>query len=120
MNEIESYVEPFVLNKPIEGSVVACVKESNSKAFKKNDLVFGQLLWPTDMAVNANLVHRISSDIETANNYLGILGMPGLTAYFGMLKIGKPKPEEVVIMSGTAVVKRSLIQNTTFAILPRS
>lgn len=102
MNEGKSYVEPFALNKPIEGSVVARVKESNSKDFKKDDLVFGQLPWATDMTVNSNLVHKISSPIESASKYLGILGMTGLTAYFGMLKIGKPKPKDVVVISGAA------------------
>lgn len=102
MNEGKSYVEPFSLNQPIQGSVVARVLDSNSKDFKKDDLVIGQLPWSTDIAINANQVQKISSNIETASEYLGILGMTGLTAYFGMIKIGKPMPEEVVIISGAA------------------
>lgn len=102
MNEGKSYVEPFALNKPIEGSVVARVKESKSKSFKKDDLVFGQLPWATDLVCSAEFVHKINPEVEDVSKYLGILGMTGLTAYFGLTKIGKPKAGDTVVVSGAA------------------
>lgn len=102
MNEGKSYVEPFALNKPIEGSVVARVKESKSKNIKKDDLVFGQLPWATDLVCSADSVHKISPSFDDISKYLGVLGMTGLTAYFGLTKIGKPKAGETVVISGAA------------------
>lgn len=56
MNAGKSYVEPFVLNEPLEVSVVARVSETKFKDFKKGDLVFGQPPWSTEMIVTSNRV----------------------------------------------------------------
>ena len=102
MNDAKSYVAPFALNQPIEGSVIARVADSKSQKFKTGDLVFGQLTWATEMVVNADSVNKIDTTDALASEYLGILGMTGLTAYFGLLKIGQPKTGETVVISGAA------------------
>ena len=102
MNDAKSYVAPFNLNQPIEGSVVARVAESKSSGFKVGDLVFGQLPWATEMVIAEAQVHKIDTNSAMASEYLGVLGMTGLTAYFGLLKIGKPKAGETVMISGAA------------------
>ena len=103
MNDAKSYVPPFSLHQPIDGSVVARVTESKAKSFKVGDLVFGQLPWATDMTVCSSQVEKIGSTDEAhASEYLGVLGMTGLTAYLGLLEIGKPKAGETVVISGAA------------------
>ncbi|MBC7464504.1 MAG: NADP-dependent oxidoreductase [Bdellovibrio sp.] len=102
MNDAKSYVEPFILDQPINGGVVARVSESKDPDFKKGDLVLGQLPWATEMIVSSSQVHKINTTEKLASEYLGVLGMTGLTAYFGLLKIGQPKAGETVIISGAA------------------
>jgi NADPH-dependent curcumin reductase CurA len=102
MNDAKSYVSPFVLHEPIEGSVVARVVESKSEDFKTGDLVFGQLIWATDMVVKSTSVMKIDLTDALPSEYLGVLGMTGLTAYFGLLRIGQPKAGETVVISGAA------------------
>ena len=102
MNDSKSYVAPFELNAPLEGGVVARVDESSSPDFKVGDLVFGQLPWATEMIVSDSTVRKVDTDSAFASEYLGILGMTGLTAYFGLLKIGQPKAGETVVISGAA------------------
>ncbi len=102
MNDAKSYVPPFEMNQPIEGSVIARVVESKDSNFKTGDLVLGQLPWATDMLVTTDRVRKINSTEAQASEYLGVLGMTGLTAYFGLLKIGQPKTGETVLISGAA------------------
>jgi NADPH-dependent curcumin reductase CurA len=109
MNAGKSYVEPFVLNEPIEGSVIARVAETNSKDFKTGNLVFGQLPWSTEMIVPSDQVHKIDTTHAHASEYLGVLGMTGLTAYFGFLKIGQPQAGETVVISGAAGAVGSVV-----------
>lgn len=109
MNDGKSYVAPFALDQPINGGVVARVSESKDVAFKKGDLVLGQLPWATEMTVPSSRVQKIDTTEELASQYLGILGMTGLTAYFGFLKIGQPKPGETVVISGAAGAVGSVV-----------
>lgn len=102
MNDAKSYVAPFALNQPIEGSVIARVGESKTPDFKEGDLVCGQLPWATEMVVTSEKVRKINTKDALASEYLGVLGMTGLTAYFGLLKIGQPKAGETVVISGAA------------------
>ena len=102
MNDSRSYIEPFQLDQPIDGSVVARVVESENVKLRVGDLVVGKLPWQTEMIVSGDKVHKIETTEDLASRYLGILGMTGLTAYFGLLKIGEPKAGETVLISGAA------------------
>ena len=102
MSEAKSYVSPFEVGKPIEGGVVGEVIESRHQAFKIGDAVIGPLLWQEIQPVAAEKVTKLNPDIAPLSYYLGILGMPGLTAYFGLLEIGKPLEGETVVVSGAA------------------
>ena len=102
MNDAKSYVPAFELNKPLEGNVVARVAESKSPNFKSGDLVVGQLPWSTESVVPTEKVRLIDTSNAMASEYLGALGMTGMAAYFGLLRIGQPKAGETVLVSGAA------------------
>ncbi|MFV8372239.1 NADP-dependent oxidoreductase [Flavobacterium sp. LB2P74] len=102
MNEGKSYVPQFELNKAIEGGVLATVLESKSDLFKTGDVVLGALPWNEKMIASDKNLQKIESTVESLTYYLGILGMTGLTAYFGLMHIGKPKAGETVVVSGAA------------------
>jgi NADPH-dependent curcumin reductase CurA len=102
MNDIKSYAAPFEVGKPIRGSVVAKVVESRSKSFNDGDVVFANLPWSTYCIEKAENLRKVDTSSVPPGYYLGILGMPGLTAYFGIVDIGKPKAGETVVISGAA------------------
>ena len=102
MNDAKSYAPPFEIDKPIAGGVVAKVVESKSDKYKTGDVVVGNLPWQKDMVANENAVRMIDTTAAPASYYLSILGMTGLTAYFGLMHIGKPKAGETVVVSGAA------------------
>lgn len=102
MSDAKSYVAPYEVGKPIEGGVVAEVVESRSPQFSPGDAVIGMLQWKLVQAVSAEKVTKLNKETAPLSYYLGILGMPGLTAYFGLLDIGKPKEGETVVVSGAA------------------
>lgn len=102
MNDAKSYAPPFEIGKPIAGGVIAKVIKSNSVNFKENDIVTGNLPWQQQCIATETSLLKIDTSIAPASYYLGILGMPGLTAYFGLMHIGKPKTGETVVVSGAA------------------
>jgi hypothetical protein len=102
MNDIESYIPSFQLNAPIEGGIMGKVMESKSDTLKAGELVLGTLPWATKSIGKASNLKKIIPSSISPSYYLGILGMPGLTAYFGLLDIGKPKAGETVVVSGAA------------------
>jgi NADPH:quinone reductase len=102
MNDAKSYVPPFEMGKPISGGAIAKVLKSNSTHFKENDTVTGTLPWQQYSIAKENSIIKIDTSIAPASYFLGILGMPGLTAYFGLMHIGKPKNGETVVVSGAA------------------
>ncbi len=102
MSDAKSYAPPYEVGKPIFGGIVAQVKESKAEGYKAGDYVLGFLPWQQEIIVAAAGLQRIDSTIAPLSYYLGILGMPGLTAYFGLLDIGKPKKGETVVVSGAA------------------
>ena len=102
MNDAKSYVPPFLVGKPIEGSVIARVIESKTDTFTKGDLVLGMLPWSQEFIAEGKGLQKIDLSAKHPSYYLGILGMTGLTAYFGLMEIGKPKSSETVVVSGAA------------------
>lgn len=102
MSDRRSYIDPFEIDKPINGGVVARVEDSRSSSFSKGDMVFGMLPWATYTVAKAAAVSKIDTAHIPASYYLGILGMTGLTAYFGVMNICEPKPGETFVVSGAA------------------
>lgn len=102
MENVESYVEPFKLNAVIEGGSIGEVIESKSDQFKTGDVVTGMFGWQEYHVAGENEVRQIDPSIAPITTNLHILGMTGLTAYFGLLDIGKPKAGETVVISGAA------------------
>jgi NADPH-dependent curcumin reductase CurA len=102
MTDKKSYVSPVKLGEVMRGSAIGLVLESKSDKFAAGDYVFGMLGWQQFALLNENgrKLHRIPGVPLTV--WLGPLGGTGLTAYFGLLDIGKPQPGETVVVSGAA------------------
>lgn len=102
MNDAKSYISTYEMNQPISGGVVAKVIESDVAALKPGSYVMGRLPWREQFNAPVKLLQVINADIAPPSYYLGILGMPGLTAYFGISEICKPKAGETGVISGAA------------------
>lgn len=102
MNDVKSYVPPFALNQPIQGDVIAEVVESRNHHFKAGDFVAGMLDWALYSISDGQGLRKIDPQLGPLTSALNVLGLPGLTAYFGLLDIGQPKPGETVVVSGAA------------------
>ncbi len=102
MVNAESYIEPFELNKVIEGGAIGEVIESKSNRFEPGDIVIGNFGWQEYYVAQENDIRKIDPSVAPITTHLGILGMTGLTAYFGLLDIGQPKEGETVVISGAA------------------
>ena len=102
MNDRRSYVAPFQLNEVLTGGIVGEVVESKSNYLVKGNFVVGNLGWQDYSIANEKEVRKVEPEIAPVSTALGVLGMPGLTAYFGLLDIGQPKQGETVVVSGAA------------------
>ncbi|MFI8576174.1 NADP-dependent oxidoreductase [Rossellomorea aquimaris] len=109
MSDAKSYVEPFQLNEALAGGAVGEVVESESGHFQKGDFVVGMLPWQEYSLANEKQVRSIDPNVAPISTHLSILGMTGLTAYFGLLDIGQPKEGETVVVSGAAGAVGSVV-----------
>jgi NADPH-dependent curcumin reductase CurA len=100
MRQARSYVPPFEVGGVIESGVVGEVVESRSPSFQAGDLVTGMLGWRLYNLVAPGQVRKVDTRIAPVTTALGVLGVTGATAYFGLLDIGQPKPGEMVVVSG--------------------
>ncbi|GAB2472322.1 putative NADP-dependent oxidoreductase YfmJ [Hymenobacter qilianensis] len=102
MNEGKSYVPPFEVGQPMEGGMVAEVVESQHPKLPVGSVVVGSLPWQEYSLSDGRGLQPIPADQAPLSYYLGLLGMPGITAYFGLLDICQPKAGETVVVSGAA------------------
>ncbi|MBM7705067.1 NADP-dependent oxidoreductase [Metabacillus iocasae] len=102
MNDTKSYVPPFQLNEVISGGIVGKVVESKADSFQEGEIVTGYLEWKRYSKASAKHLQKVDPNLAPISTALGVLGMPGLTAYFGLLDIGQPKEGETVVVSGAA------------------
>ena len=109
MDDADSYAEPWTLGDAMEGAVVGEVVESQSEAFDAGDLVTGNGTWADYSLLDADGVSAVDPSIADLPAYLGVLGMPGRTAYFGLLEVGEPKPGDTVVVSGAAGAVGSVV-----------
>jgi NADPH-dependent curcumin reductase CurA len=101
MREGRSYIAPFEVGQVIESGAVGAVVESRDARFQPGDIVTGMFGWRLYNVVPATGLMKVLPGIPITTA-LGVLGMPGLTAYFGLLDIGEPKAGETVVVSGAA------------------
>jgi hypothetical protein len=100
MSDAESDARPIALGEVLTGSAVASVVESRDPEFRAGDTVAGMLGWQEYAVVVGRELRRIDPDLAPISTALGVLGMPGLAAYFGLLDICDPQPGETVVVSG--------------------
>ena len=105
MNEGRSYIQPVGIGDVMRAIGVGRVQASKNPAFAAGDLVAGgfgiQEYCLVDEPKKFNL-HRIDPRLGTPAQWLNALGMPGMTAYFGLLEVGQPKAGETIVVSGAA------------------
>ena len=98
----QSYIAPIAVGDVMESGAVAEVVESNAEGFAPGDFVEAHMPWQDYAVIPAKRARRIDKSQGPVSAALGVLGMTGLTAYFGLLEIGKPKAGETVVVSGAA------------------
>jgi NADPH-dependent curcumin reductase CurA len=102
MNDAASYGPPVAIGDVMPGGAVALVLESAHPEFRSGDAVEGMLGWQEYAVAQGRELRKIDPNIAPISTALGVLGMPGLTAYFGLLDICDPQPGENVVVSGAA------------------
>ena len=103
MNDVKSYVPPFRLGEPLEGGAIGTVTESRSPDLAKGDLILHMLGWRDEAVLPARQARKVTvADGLSPSAYLGVLGMPTLTAYVGLLDIAQLKRGDTVFVSGAA------------------
>ena len=109
MIDRKSYIPPFQVEQTLEGGSVGEVLESNNDQFKPGDIVVNFLGWREYFVSDGAGLTRIDPGNAPIQAYLGTLGMPGLTAYCGLLEIGKPAEGETVFVSAAAGAVGSIV-----------
>jgi NADPH-dependent curcumin reductase CurA len=109
MNDVKSYVPPFEIGEPLDGGVVGEVVESLDPSMHVGDVVLHGSGWREYAVLPARHATRIDLDLAPAGAYLGVLGMPGLTAYAGLLEAGEFKPGDTVFVSAAAGAVGSIV-----------
>ena len=107
MNEGKSYIAPVGIGEVMRAGGVGTVVASKSPAFGVGDTVYGTLgvqeyarFGAAEIAKRA--LSKIDLRVGTMTQWLNVLGMPGMTGYFGLLDVGQPRPGETVVVSGAA------------------
>jgi NADPH-dependent curcumin reductase CurA len=102
MNVAESYVRPLAIGEVMPGGAVGRVLESADPEFAIGSIVQGMLGWQDYAVVSGGELRVIDESLAPIQTALGVLGMPGLTAYFGLLDVCHPKAGQTVVVSGAA------------------
>jgi NADPH-dependent curcumin reductase CurA len=109
MGERETYIAPFELGKPLEGGCVGQIIESKSEKFQEGDYVLSNNGWREFFVTDDKGLVTIDPEAAPIQNYLGILGIPGFTAYVGLLDVGQAQEGDVVFVSTAAGAVGSLV-----------
>jgi NADPH-dependent curcumin reductase CurA len=103
MRDRESYAEPWDVGDRMQGHIVGEVIESEHDDWQMGEFVFGEGYWSEYSVLDGDDLTPIESgENVTLSSYLGVLGMPGRTAYFGTLDVLEPNPGDTVVVSGAA------------------
>lgn len=109
MDEGPSYAAPQPLGEVMQGATVAEVLESRHPALRPGDLVLGAAGWQEYQVSDGGPQQKIDTSVVPASAHLGCVGMPGITAWYGLGKICEPKPGETVVVSAAAGAVGSVV-----------
>ena len=109
MNDVKSYVPPFQVGEPLEGGAVGEVIESNAEGVAAGDLVLHMAGWRDEAVVPARGVNKLPALGVDPQKFLGVLGVTGATAYFGLLDVASAKDGEIVFVSAAAGAVGSVV-----------
>ncbi len=98
MNDGDSYADPVKIGEEMFGGMVGRILKSRRKGFSEGDLVTGYTGWQSLAITSDPTLARVPSDMAQPSLALSLLGMPGFTAHYGLLKLGKPKTGETVVV----------------------
>ena len=105
MNDAKSYAVPQELDKVMGGGTVGEVVESRHPGYKAGDSVVGMGGWQEYVAVDASvpgMLRKVDTSRIPLSAYLGAVGMPGVTAWYGLMKICEPKPGQTIVVSAAS------------------
>jgi NADPH-dependent curcumin reductase CurA len=102
MNDVKSYVPPFRVGEPMEGGAIGEVVESKAEGFSPGDLVQHMAGWRDEAVVDARTANKLPDLGLAPELYLGVLGVTGMTAYFGLLDAASAKRGDIVFVSAAA------------------
>ncbi|HEY0699204.1 MAG TPA: NADP-dependent oxidoreductase [Micromonospora sp.] len=109
MNDVRSYLPPFQVGAPLDGGAVGEVVASAADGVKPGDVVLHGLGWREYALLDAAAVRVVDPALAPVGAYLGVLGMPGLTAYAGLLDVAAMRPGDTVFVSAAAGAVGSLV-----------
>jgi NADPH-dependent curcumin reductase len=102
MSDAPSYAAPVPIGGVMEGGTVSEVMASNNPAFAKGDIVLSRAGWQTHALSDGKGLTKIDPSLAPISTAVGVLGMPGMTAYTGLIEIGKPQPGETVVVAAAS------------------
>ena len=102
MSDAKSYAPSVQIGEVMTGGAVGRVVDSRHPGFKAGDIVEGRIGWQEYGLVEGGMLRKVDPDVAPISTALGVLGMPGLTAYFGLFEIGKPRPGETLVVSAAS------------------
>ncbi len=102
MNDVKSYVPPFQIGEPMDGGAIGEVVESKADGFAVGDVVQHMAGWRDEAVIDARTANKLPALGAPPEQFLGVLGVTGMTAYFGLLDAASAKEGDVVFVSAAA------------------
>ena len=109
MNDVKSYVPPFLVGEPLEGGAIGEVIESRAEGLMPGDLVQHMAGWRDEAVIPARMAQKLPDLGAPPEQFLGVLGVPGITAYFGLLDVASARQGDVVFVSAAAGAVGSVV-----------
>jgi NADPH-dependent curcumin reductase CurA len=109
MNDARSYAPKVELGEVMTGETVGEVIQSKHPTFKVGDKVAGRVGWQQYALSDGTGLRKVDPDLAPLSTYLGVVGMPGVTAWIGLNDIGQPKPGETVVVSAASGAVGSVV-----------
>ena len=109
MNAGKSYADPVPIGGVMEGGTVSRVIDSKNSQFSEGDIVVSRTGWQDFATVPGEQLRKVDPALAPISTSIGVLGMPGMTAYTGLLNIGKPQSGETVVVAAASGAVGSVV-----------